>query len=223
MIQIYCGDDQTSSRTSYAQQLVKRRSENFLLINIVDEINRPEFTFEQNIGLFDKGTVYFGENIIAKKELRDKLKQISQNYPKLDIILWETQETRFIKQSWQNAKIIESKLPTNLFKFLDNISPGNLSAVNRMMTELTKNNDENIIFFMVTKRIRELILIGESGILNTLAPWQITKLKNQRQMWTYEKLLFFYDGLYRIEISNKTSESFYSLTQALSILFCLCL
>ena len=75
---------------------------------------------------------------------------------------------------------------------------------------------------MLFKRIRELLLIDNREYQNdSLAPWQTAKLLSQKQKWNIDKLLSFYDGLYKIEVRNKTSDSYYSLSQALEILFSL--
>ena len=222
MIKIFTGDDQAVSRSKFSSCIRIYKESNYFTINITSENLPSLIQVDQDKGLFNQGTIYYGENLLSKKKTKEIINKISDENRNLTLILWDEGDNRFIKKSIPKAEIIESRQQVNIFKFLDSITPGNLKGTCTLFKSLNVTVDINIIFFMLFKRIRELLLIDNREYQNdSLAPWQTAKLLSQKQKWNIDKLLSFYDGLYKIEVRNKTSDSYYSLSQALEILFSL--
>ncbi len=73
---------------------------------------------------------------------------------------------------------------------------------------------------MLTKHLRELILIKTEKIDKKIAPWKLSKLRYQAEKWELDKLLSFYDGLYKIDLQQKTSSTPYNIKKSLEILAC---
>jgi hypothetical protein len=48
--------------------------------------------------------------------------------------------------------------------------------------------------------------------------WQIKKLQLQANFWASDKLIAFYESLYNVELSVKTSQNPYSLKNSLDLL-----
>lgn len=222
MIYIILGDDISSSRNEFIRlkEEYKNKGYEIFLLNEVNifELNKWLYYSEN---LFTKGRVFFGENLLNEKTIK-----ILSSYdtPKTDInfIFWEEKlEEKEAKKIFKNAKILSFKLPYNIFRFLDSIYPSNLHSAYSYLTKIAGIVDENIILYLLQQRFRDLIIIkGGLRPKKNLAEWQIDKLRNQASKWSQKELISFYEALYRIELSQKTSQSSYSVKKALDILLC---
>ncbi len=223
MIHIILGDDVSESRNEFVKLKEDYKNKGYE-ISLLNESNILELDkwLYQSQRLFSEKKVFFGENLLSKKEFREILKKYDTKAQETDFILWEEKlEGRIVKFIFQNAKIHQSKLPYNIFKFLDSVYPANLEVTINYLNQIFGDVDENIILYMLQKRLRDLILIKNN--LKTekkLAEWQIYKLKSQAEKWMGDKLVTFYDALYRIEVRTKTSSGYYSIKKSLDILFC---
>ncbi|OGK17661.1 hypothetical protein A3D80_04405 [Candidatus Roizmanbacteria bacterium RIFCSPHIGHO2_02_FULL_40_13b] len=221
MITLLYGDNTAESRKKYVELRTEYTSQEVEIIELTAQ-NLPELStwlYDSNM-LFASKKVFFGENLISKKENRELLKKYDTKDAEIDFILWEEDtDDRTVKFVFTNAKVISHKLPTTIFTFLDGIYPGNKKESLFGLNQLTQVVDSNIIVFMLIKRIRELILVEGGKSPDKLASWQVGKLKSQAGKWgTGEKLIKFYDALYRIDVAQKTGSTAYTLKKALDIL-----
>lgn len=222
MIYLLLGDNVGESRKEFIRLKNEYRKKGYEIFEINgNNIGELDKWLYQSSSLFSQKKVFFGENLLGKKEQKEILKKYDTKEKEINFILWEEIEERTAKFIFKNAKILAFKLPYNIFKFLDSVYPSNLSATITLLTQISSHIEENIILYMLQKRIRNLILIK-----NTLQPerkladWQIYRLKSQARKWRDEQLTSFYDSLYRIEVFAKTSKNYYSIKKALDILFC---
>ncbi|HLL60330.1 MAG TPA: hypothetical protein VK338_01310 [Candidatus Nitrosocosmicus sp.] len=223
MIYIVLGDDTVRSRQEYLRLKKEYEDKDYEIHQLtLDSLNNLHNWLGESQDLFHSKKVFFGEQLLSKKENREKLKEYDTRDGDIDIVIWEEKmEERVAQFLFTNAKLIVQKLPVSIFKLLDSLYPSNLKQVNGYLTELGKSIDENILFFMIAKRIRELILIKYNVTSSKkAAAWQIERLRSQANNWDESKLLKFYDSLHRIDVQNKTSKNYYSLKDALDILFC---
>jgi CHAT domain-containing protein len=223
MINIILGDDVGESRKEFVRLKEEYENKGYEIFNLNEaNISELDKSLYQSEGLFFNKKVFFGENLLSQKENRLFLKKYDNDKNEIDFILWEEElEGKIAKFIFKYAKIHSFKLPYNIFKFLDSVYPLNLKEVINYMNQISNNVEENIILYMLERRIRDLILIQNNlKPEKKLAEWQIARLKSQAKKWEVNQLVSFYDSLYRIEALTKTSKTYYSIKKSLDILFC---
>lgn len=223
MLHIFFGDDTSSSRKSFIEMredLVKKGYDSF----VITQQSLPDLKnwLYNSTSLFSNKKALFGENILNKKEYREKLKEFETGDIHTEILIWEENtDEKTIKFGFKDAKLHQSKLPITIFKFLDSIIPGNLNTCLDFLDSIVESVDSNIVLFMTQRRVKELVMISQSiPIEKKLAGWQLSRLSQQAKKWDKKKLINFYDGLYRIEVMTKTNGGFYDIKKALDILLC---
>lgn len=215
------GDDSVNARRKFIELKEEYKNNKFeiydLTISSLAEL--PKWLY-QSQGLFETQKVFFGENLTSKKELREELKKYGEAIH--DIILFEDKlEERSAKTYFPKAQLFTYKFPTTIFKLLDALYPSNIKTVITYINQLRDTVDENILFFMISKRIRELLLVKQNLSLSSkVASWQVQQLKTQAKHWDLKNLTRCYESLFKIDVQNKTSSTHYSISQALDILFC---
>ncbi|EKD67203.1 MAG: hypothetical protein ACD_48C00543G0003 [uncultured bacterium] len=165
--------------------------------------------------LFGKEYVVIIENLFGK--LGKKIKIIESLSTILrksnsQIILWENKEL--------SATVIKSlgkvdgklfKTPIILFQFLDSIVPGRKSNALILFQKLETTQPVEIVFMMLFRRIRQLLIVISGSSPEGLQPWQTSRLRTQAKMFSQEKLLDLYRTLLDIEYSIKSGASPFSL------------
>ncbi len=226
MITIVHGDDTASSRNYYISE--RQKSKNPL---ILDGGKLTLSDLMQNLeggSLFNDEKNIFIENFFSAKKANANFKEIAAYIDKQDtqshIFFWENSElsktelTTFKKNA---AKLF--KIPQNLFGFLDNIKPGNISSV-KQFHELLNQTAEELIFFMIVRQFRLLLAVSDLEAKNPidelkrLAPWQTGKLKNQARLFGPKKLITIYRRLYEIDSAYKQGRLPAALTQTIDFL-----
>ena len=223
MIYIFLGDDAAASRQEFIQFKQSLVSNDYSIIEInesnLDELNKGLY---QSNTLFEKKTAFISENLFAKVATRKKFLPFDNNDKNTIILDWEEDcDDKAIKFSFKNTVVKQSKLSENIFKLMDSITPGNLPQFIEYLHKLSDNTNENILLFMINKRIKELIFLKNNlDSIKKLQSWQIARLKNQASVWDNDKLLSLYEALYRLEVNTKTSRSVLPIKKALDMLFC---
>ena len=223
MIYIFLGDDPAASRNEFIQFKEKLASDGYS-INVLNNDNLDDLDKSLYVSdsLFEDKKVLVCENMFAKVATR-KLFLPFDNTDKNTIILdWEEEcDDKAVKFAFKNIVIKQSKLSENIFKLMDSITPGNLKVVIDYLSKMSDSTNENILLFMIQKRIKELIFVkNDIQSVKKLQSWQITRLKAQSSTWETGKLLSFYEALYRVEVNVKTSRGYYSIKKALDMMFC---
>lgn len=223
MIAIICGDDQGSSRKKYHDLRKEYESAQNTIVELTEEkLDQLDKWLFDSTHLFSEKKAFFGENLLSKKEHRELLKKYDETTSAAEFVFWEENlEEREVKFMFKTAKIFSFKLPNTIFKFLDAIYPTNLKPAIFALQNLSNEIVDPVILFMLTRRVRELLLVklGEAASLKQ-ADWQLARLKQQAGKWSEEKLVSFYEALYRVEVNGKTGRAYYSTRKALDILFC---
>lgn len=223
MITIFLGEDTAESRRHYFDAKKKCERDGMRVIELTkDTLPQLNQWLTESVSLFGEKNVFFAENILSKKNERELVKGLDTLSREKELYVWEeTIEDRVAKFFFTHASLHISKTPETIFALLDNIYPDNVEYVITNFRQLSDRIDEHMILFMLQKRIKDLILVGR-GVepAKKIAGWQLMRLKNQAKRWhRMESLLDFYDGLYRIEMYEKTGTNYYSVHQALDILF----
>lgn len=223
MITIILGEDTAESRRKFIEIKNNHVERGNRIVELTKEtLPQIQTWLLESQSLFEDKQIFFAENILSKKEQRQLIMPFDSQSHDNEIIIWEELvEERVAKFFFKHAVIIASKLPTTIFSFLDNIYPSNIDSTLSSFQLLCEKIDVHMTLFMLQKRMRELILVAGGQIpVKKLASWQLVRLKNQARKWTnIDRLLDFYDGLYRIEMYEKTGTNYYNIRQALDILF----
>lgn len=222
MITIFHGDDITTSRNHYVE---KRQASDNPVVLSGEKVNLSDLMQSLEGGsLFNEERNIFIENFFSSKKVNASFKEIAAYIDKLgtqaNIYFWENSElskTELAIFKKSTAKLF--KIPQNLFGFLDNIRPGNITSV-RQFHELLNQTAEELIFFMIIRQFRLLLAVSDlngSQIdeVKRLTPWQMSKFKAQARLFGQEKLIAVYKRLGEIDSDTKSGKSATTLTQTI--------
>jgi len=224
MLIVICGEDNVASRNYFSELKDVYTKKGYSLLNISFK-QLPEVInwISENLGLFDEKRLYLIENLNKYVKGKDKNTQELINKiilsKKIEMIDWEDGKSqREIRI--KGAVIKEFKPADSIFKLTEACFPGNLRQFQAMMSSLIKSSDENFVYYMLKRQFRLLILAKSEVLPKSMPSWQSRKINFQARLWSFDKLLKFYDGLYRIDLQTKTGSSPYGITNSLDILAC---
>lgn len=227
MLTIYCGDNVVESRQNFVQHKKRLGDSGIEMTDIPrSDMSDVNAIIHGSASLFNERRAFCCENVLSKKVNRDLLKAAIED-TSVECLVWEgSMDDRSIKRYFPKAKLFVSKLPSNIWKFLDGVYPGNARYLISTLPQLTVAVDEHMVLYLLQRRIKDLILVlkGLSG-KRKLAPWQAQNMKNQAIRWgdtdqeRLNRLHKMYQKLNDIEIGVKTRSLSYPVQKALDILF----
>ncbi len=212
MLTIICGENTVGSRDYFNQLKLYYQNKGYD-IQIVSPQDLVQISTLQASSptLFGQKIVYFTENLLTKVK--------EKKLPEAIIIDWEEKSLYELKIP-KGAKTKEFKPEASIFKLLDACYPGNLKGFLNILHQLLIDKDGSFVLNMLAKHIRNLLLVKMGEEIKNLKLWQLNKLKNQARYWPMEKIINFYDALYRIDLSIKTSSTSFDVGKSLDILAC---
>lgn len=217
MMTIIHGDDIVSSRKALAEL----KAENFFLeldAKTLD-LERIKQEFEGGGLLQEKKTIIIENFLSSAKE--DVIFYLTQEDFPINLVIWEEKEvTQRHLKNFSTAKILYFKLKPIIFNFLDNIKPGNQKLMIKLLHEVLKTAEVEIVFYMLTRHFRLMLATLEKAEIEEvkkLASWQLEKLKKQASLIGKEKLVSLYQKLFEIEVGQKTGKSVLPLVPALDL------
>ncbi len=222
---IFHGDDQAQSRQNLHQAIAKLKQAQVQIKWLAgDKLSPADLEIElRTQNLFQTEALVI-ENLLSRP--RSKIKQkclnllISYQGSKL-IFFWDKKAlTPTILKSLQPLKpqVKLFKLPTFLFKFLDNFKPGNSKILLTLFHQTLKLTNEQVVFVMLTKRLSQLIQAKTQPQLLKGAPWQKKQLLNQVQTWQLNQLIKLHHQLFKIDYLIKTGQTKLNLVDQLDLL-----
>ncbi len=124
------------------------------------------------------------------------------------IIFWDKKTIGKVLQRNlpKNTQVKEFKTPALIFKLVEQLNPSTKPAALKLLQQTLINVPAELIFYMICRQIRQLILVKSSQPLKG-APWIIGKLKNQADAFNMNQLLKLYQNLYIIDQSIKTGQT----------------
>lgn len=136
-----------------------------------------------------------------------------------DIIIWDEKllTPAQIKLLGTNIQIREFSIPKTIFQFLDSIKPGNVKQMLFLFEQSQATNAIELLFFMIVKRVRYLIILKDNKIIPGLQSWQAARLTTQAKFFTMDKLLFMHKKLLEIDYSIKSGNSAYDYKDNLEL------
>lgn len=135
-----------------------------------------------------------------------ELLKIIAAHPDSQVYLWHNKSLSktALKPLGPKVKLTEFKLPPVIFAFLDN---PNLKSLHLAV----KSNPIELIFYLFSRRISQLIQIKDNPGLVKTSPWQKQKLLTQSRGWTLTQLLTWHKKLLQLDFAQKSGQDPFSL------------
>ncbi len=220
MIYILHGDDTAASRKFLSILVENKKTQNLdgksLTISTLEDAIISE-------SLFGDEKVVVVENLLSKNtKKKDFIKFLNESSSQQLLVLWE--DKKLLKTTFATLKNTTAKdflLPSNYFQFLDNFTPTNKKGTFALYHELLKTYAAEQLFFSLTKRVRQLVVLSSGSLTDDLlkmSPWQMNNLQRQLRMWKRESLVNIYNALKKTELKLKTGKLSVSLSKHLDIL-----
>jgi len=226
MITLLHGENIVASRKSLTQITQKAQQEGLEVASFDGkkiDLSQIRPALESG-SLFGKNRLVVVENLVSSPKGKDKkriLEYLSKGQFDNDLVLWEERQLKGQEEKqFSQAKIQLFRLDPVIFRFLENIRPGNSKLTLQLLQELKRKEEAEMIFYMLIRQIRLLILAKDLGAggLSSLSPWQQQKLLTQAKYFTLDQLQKFYKELLKVDFHQKTSGDSYSLSSRLDLL-----
>lgn len=224
MLTIICGEDSAASRDYFyalKKELQKKDYDTFEIPSL--NIGTITSWMLDSQSLFARNKAFFTQNLnktISRKANLKQTKIIEEIIKDKNVELYDWEDevpARFLKIT-ADVKVKEFKLSETIFKLVDACYPGNLKEFVKLLANVTDKSDEIFTFIMLTRHMRNIMLLRLGQTPPKILPWQVSRLKGQASRWEAGRIVSFYDALHNIDQSLKTSTLPYSLSHALDIL-----
>lgn len=162
------------------------------------------------------------ENLLTLPRSKNKQKLIDIVIKAEDkqIYLWDKKAiTPAVKKQFNKATIKEFKLTKYVYKFLDSIKPDNQLVILKLLHQTLESDAVELTFYLLHRRISQLIQALDDPRELKGAPWQLGSLKNQAKLFTLTQLQNFQKKLLNIDFEIKTGQSTLPLASRLDLLF----
>lgn len=216
MITLFHGDNIQASRNALTQlkehAKTKEKEIRIVLGRNIDELVLTQAL--QSHSLFGNALFVVIENLFSKiskksKSANEFIKILSNADTDTQVVCWEDKELTKSQLSGFPPKtaIQLFKLPVLIFSFLDGIYPSNRDTSLHIFNELIQKEAPELVFSMITKRMRQLIFILNGTYSPEISDWQKGRLTTQAKHFTMEKLQAMYTKLPDIEYLIKSGTS----------------
>lgn len=224
MFHIICGEDTVASR-SYYNVLIEDYQKLGYQIQSVDYEQALALATQTawSMSLFNEKQIYVTENLDKKYRTGKETVLCFEKIHQLDHVIlidWEDGKSLYELKLKKIGKIKEFKPNETIFRLLDSCYPGNKLSFLSNLEHFANNNNEQFIFIMLVRTIRQLIIALTDPSSLKLAPWQKHKTISHASKWKPDNLLKFYAGLQRIDVLTKTNTYPQTIKQSLDILAC---
>jgi hypothetical protein len=151
------------------------------------------------------------DRLIIYRDFSRLTKQDIKNFDRFDGTLVVYNEgllpATFLKLMPQDFKMEKYELPKILFTFLESFYPGNSERSLKLLHDLIKTEAVEMIFFMLSRHLRDLYWISIDATNPQFPSWRASKLKSQAGKFGQEKLKQIISDLADIDIKVKTSKA----------------
>lgn len=221
MFLVLHGENQAASRSDLESEKIKAKKKETLVLN-GKEVDLT--TLKQSLearSLFGQEKLVIIENLLSQKQDKKILKYLKEVQLEVDLILWEKKEIgkTILSLLCPPATPRLFKPSQFLFKFLESVKPGNHKIMLYLLTESLKNEEPELIFYMLVRQFRNLLLIkdlGRKGV-SEMADWQKSRLEGQAKNFELSKLISIYKQLLQIDYQQKTGQNVFNLVKTLEL------
>jgi len=215
------GDNTVASRTALQQHIAQARAKG----SEVRRIDAKNVTAQQlgdalgSQELFTSQFVVVIEDLFAlpKSARKDELLHIVSTTTQ-PVIVWEKKTlTATQLKTCASAQIQVFKTSSAMFAWLDVLGNPDQSKVFAMFEKAVESDGVELCFAMLIRQIR-LLLQLKTGVEVKLAPFAVTKLKNQAKLFLEDQLLALHHQLLGIDEKQKTSGSYLGLRGEIEVM-----
>lgn len=152
-------------------------------------------------------SLFGGEVLVVIERLGKKPVRIPESAG-TDVILWEDKEVSAsaIKSLGPSVGVKLFDFPKLLFQFLDSMRLP-------LYQELIQTEAPELVFTMIVRRVRQLVMIKDGVVPEGFQGWQVGKLTSQARYFTMDILVAMEKKLLDLEYSLKTGATPFSLRQ----------
>ncbi len=202
------GDDTEKSykRLSKFIEVAKARSWE---ISYIDESNQ---TFEEVLNtpsLFGNERFFILKDVkkLGKKEMEWLRKKYSDLLGNLIIYSDKVLNITTLKSFPKEIKIEEFKLPILLWKFLEDLIPGNSNSEVQKLHKIIEREPVEFVFSLIARHLKDLYRVKTGAVGEGFPFWKINKLKPQASKFSIMQLKELISLLSDIDVKVKTSKT----------------
>lgn len=224
MITVFYGENTVLSRRAFLEELKLARQKGLEIFRLEGKsLDWTNFTqVLESDSLFQSGKSIFIENLFSlpKSSLKEKLFSLLKKNCDMDVFIWEgknltkTQQGEFPK----GFLFHQYKIPAMIFRFLDDLKPGNSKKNLENFHQCLLSDDPEMIFQMIIRQVRLLTLAKDGEKYLPGASWQKAKIFSQSRQFSKELLKDIYHRLLEIDFQQKTSQTPFNLASSLDLL-----
>jgi len=158
--------------------------------------------------LFSTRAIFLIEKI--KQASKKDLKWIKKNLNKIEaeIIIYEPSKlSKTIINSFPKARVVEFKLPTNIWKFLDAFYPGNSRNVLILLHEIVENDAPEMVVGLLNWRLSDIYIFLKNPKMISYDTWRLRKLENQAEKYDEAKVIKILDLLAKADFEAKLGKT----------------
>lgn len=230
VINVFCGEDSITARLAYNRMIETYRKGGAEIIEMnASSIMNLKQGVGDNINLFAQQTVFCMDNLektgfkkstkVKADKMYEAIVSLAQDKSIVILDFEDGKQSRQLKLK-DIATIHESKTAVSIFSLVESCNPGNKNSFIQGLKTVCSTQDEQFVFIMLYRHIRLLVLVQSNDPSLKLPPWQKYKIINQAKKWEPQRLIDYYSGLIKIEITSKTSTNPYGVRKSLEILAC---
>src|SRR3989344_4382016 len=223
MIRMIHGDDIVASRKKLGLIIESEREKGKEVIRIDGETSISEILMSVR-----SSTLFWGQKLVviedffsSRRSVTDELEAILKS-AQGDVFIWEGREIssgqlKVVRKFTKDISVF--KIRKEVFKFLDNLQPGNAKVTVKLLRSVVSAGDApEFLLFMMSRQVRLLLWAKLDPDSLILAPWQRTKILNQARLWGEGELMDFHSKLVELDRGNKQSRLAVDLATSLELL-----
>lgn len=219
------GDDVPAVRQRLTQEQDRYVDTEIVRLNGETTTHTDIVFAQQNISLLAEKKLLLIQGFFSGRWTKEKeavAKFLGSSTAIHPVIFWEDKLVE--KTKWQKffpkAREIPCKLPQLLFAFLDMVGSSDAKSLLTHFHQLLKQKEAEIIFVMLVRQVRMLLIVADGEVPPSLSSWQLQKFRRQSQFFSVPKLVSLYRQLLAIDVKIKTGASPLTLPQLLDIFLC---
>lgn len=220
MITLLHGDDIVSSRKALeALKLSRQQSEVLFLEGPKVSLTDLKQALESS-SLLAFSRLVILERFLSSRPNKEKLVYLASGQFGADLIFWERKKIPpgTIKKLGPQAKVQLFKTPALVFRFLDGFGSPNRQNSLLLLKKAAFSSPSSLVFYLLVKRIRDLLLVKGGGEPSRIQAWQLKKLQTQARFFHPGSLERVYRRLLEIDRAEKTGEKRFNLEGELEML-----
>lgn len=224
MLQIIAGEDTITARQYLSKLRSKYQASNAQIISVtpreLEEAIKGGTTTQT---LFADHLIYQTSGLVghfAKKRKKKVELDALHADSSVSVIDWEGGKSGY-SLGLQKVPYLKEFAPSEtIFTLLNTLKPQKRTAFVHQLQAVTQTQDPIFVFTMIHRHVRDLIVLKHDQSAVKLHPFRKKQMISQAAQWETLKLIKLYEGLAKIDVSVKTSNSPFSITQSLEILAC---